>query len=146
MNCRVKCPFILYEFNDLVEDSLCVGRYYTYEAGYTMMNKTDVIPVLKVVRRYSGLFRYLLEHAKLSPSSRSTNILSKTIILYVFACLTLGSQLNWPIWRSLVLTHQCILDPSLQVFIIPWNLHKTLQLNIWANIHLTSAFQKSTVS
>ena len=55
-----------------------------YEAGFTMMNRTDVIPVLRVVRRYSGLFRHLLEHVKLFPSSRPINSLSGIIILYVF--------------------------------------------------------------
>lgn len=34
-------------------------------------------------------------------------------------CLTTVSQLKQPLWGSLALAHQSILDPSLHVFIAP---------------------------
>lgn len=102
-------------------------------------------PVFRVVRRYNGLLWQSLECAKLLPSSGPIT-LSGIISLFVFACLTPASQLKWPLLESIPLTTTppppIYIRSSSHVFIAPWNLHKTLQLDIWANICLKICFSK----
>lgn len=74
---------------------------------------------------------------------KAYHTLSGIIILFVFGCLNPVSQFKWPPGELFLWPLQSVLDPSLHVFIAPWNfLHKTLQLDIWANICLIICFAK----
>lgn len=138
MNCGAKCPFILYELN---KSCLLVAPAATLCIKLDIQWRTKMlIPVLRVVRRYRTflIFPWICQAISILKGYRT---LSGIIILFVLACPTRGSQLKWPFWRRLALTHQSILDPSLHFHS---TLKSSLQLNIRANICLISAFQKPT--